>query len=368
MRLRLFILYCVVATIAHATTASAQARRATTTPPTSQTISRAKRAAVMIDVYSASGNAIRRASGFILRDGRVVTNANVVEGASRAEVFTEKGQLLLTAHYADILDTLTDLAILPRIPDPPGGLTLAKAAAVKGDRVATLGSPSGIGMSAAIGTVSAVRETGEHNYLQISGTLADGFSGGPVLNRQGEVVAVSVVTLENGRNLTLAIPVSDLRTLVAQTPNHFNFGMPLTTVSSRDSAVSPSVPKQSVAALAQAALEQGGAAYRIAQASRKRADFQRAISFLTFSDEIQPSDDAKFLIGASAFSMAQTATTDAKQGKSCGLAKLARDSFSLAQTNLTAGSRKYPNEASQLLTAIPQFGPAVTAAMKSFCK
>lgn len=366
MRLGLFILYCVAATIAHATTASAQARRAT--PPTSQTISRAKRAAVMIDVYSATGNAIRRASGFILRDGRVVTNANVVEGASRAEVFTEKGQLLLTAHYADILDTLTDIVILPRIPDPPVGLTLAKAAAVKGDRVATIGSPSGIGMSAAVGTVNAVRETGEHHYLQISGTLADGFSGGPVLNRQGEVVAISVVTLENGRDLTLAIPVSDLRTLVAQTPNHFNFGMPPTTVSSRDSAVSPSAPKQSVAALAQAALEQGGAAYRIAQASRKRADFQRAISFLTFSDEIHPSDDAKFLIGASAFSMAETATTDAKQGKSCGLAKLARDSFSLAQANLTAGSRKYPSEASQLLTAIPQFGPAVTAAMKSFCK
>jgi len=47
---------------------------------------------------------------------------------------------------------------------------------------------------------------------------------------------------------------------------------------------------------------------------------------------------------------------------------MARDAFTLAQANLPAGGQKYPNEAAQLLTAIPQFTPAVDNEIKRFCK
>ena len=103
-------------------------------------------------------------------------------------------------------------------------------------------------------------------------------------------------------------------------------------------------------------------------ASKDIADFQRAIRFLQLSDQLQASADAKFLLGASAFSIGQSATTDANDKRSCELARLARDSFTLAQANLPAGGQKYPNEAAQLLTAIPQFTPAVDNEIKRFCK
>jgi tetratricopeptide (TPR) repeat protein len=120
--------------------------------------------------------------------------------------------------------------------------------------------------------------------------------------------------------------------------------------------------------LAQLALKQGSDAYKGGQGSKDRADFQRAIKFLQLSDQLQTSADAKFLLGASAFSLGQSATTDAIDKKSCDLARTARDAFNLASINLPAGGQKYPNEAAQLMTAIPQFTPAVDSEIKRFCK
>ncbi len=121
-------------------------------------------------------------------------------------------------------------------------------------------------------------------------------------------------------------------------------------------------------ALSQIALQQGSNAYKAGQGSKDRADFQRAIRFLQLSDQLQTSADAKFLLGASAFSLGQSATIEANERRSCDLARIARDAFTLAQINLPAGGQKYPNEAAQLLTAIPQFTPAVDNEIKRFCK
>jgi tetratricopeptide (TPR) repeat protein len=122
------------------------------------------------------------------------------------------------------------------------------------------------------------------------------------------------------------------------------------------------------ASLSQIALKAGSDAYKMGQGSKDRADFQRAIRFLQLSDKLQSSADAKFLLGASAFSLGQSATIDANERKSCDLARTARDAFNLASLNLPAGGQKYPNEAAQLMTAIPQFTPAVDNEVKRFCK
>ncbi len=120
--------------------------------------------------------------------------------------------------------------------------------------------------------------------------------------------------------------------------------------------------------LSQIALQQGSNAFKAGQGSKDRADFQRAIKFLQLSDQLQSSADAKFLLGASAFSLGQSAVTDANEKRSCDLARMARDAFNLASINLPAGGQKYPTEAAQLLTAIPQFTPAVDNEVKRFCK
>ncbi len=120
--------------------------------------------------------------------------------------------------------------------------------------------------------------------------------------------------------------------------------------------------------LAKIALKLGNDSYRAGNASKNRADFQRAVSLLKLSDRLDGSADAKFLIGASSFSIGQSATNEAQETKSCSLARLAKESFATAQDNVPAGLGSYPDAAKQLLAAIPQFTPAVNAMVARYCK
>ena len=120
--------------------------------------------------------------------------------------------------------------------------------------------------------------------------------------------------------------------------------------------------------LAQFALKIGSDAYKAGNASKARPDLQRAVQFLTLADQLDPSADAKFLAGASSFLIGQSAVTEAQDTKSCTLARLAKESVSAAQENVPAGLPTYPDAAKQLLTAIPQFTPAVDDQIRRFCK
>jgi tetratricopeptide (TPR) repeat protein len=120
--------------------------------------------------------------------------------------------------------------------------------------------------------------------------------------------------------------------------------------------------------LAQFALKMGSDAYKAGNVSKARPDLQRAVQFLTLADQLDPSADAKFLAGASSFLIGQSAVTEAQDTKSCTLARLAKESFSAAQENVPAGLPTYPDAAKQLLTAIPQFTPAVDDQIRRFCK
>jgi predicted Zn-dependent protease len=130
------------------------------------------------------------------------------------------------------------------------------------------------------------------------------------------------------------------------------------------------LPGADKATIAQYALGQGNNTYKAANASKDRNQFLSAIKMLQLSDAIQPSVDAKFLTGVSAFSVAQSAYNEANTAKSCPLAQMARDNLAIAQTGLQAGMAddKYKTPATQFLPVIAQFKPAADALVKKFCK
>jgi hypothetical protein len=86
------------------------------------------------------------------------------------------------------------------------------------------------------------------------------------------------------------------------------------------------------------------------------------------SNQLETSTDAQFLAGASAFLIGQSAVNEAQDTKSCTLARLAKENFGIAQENVPAGLQQYKDAAQQLLTAIPQFTPAVDDQIRRFCK
>jgi tetratricopeptide (TPR) repeat protein len=131
-----------------------------------------------------------------------------------------------------------------------------------------------------------------------------------------------------------------------------------------------SLPGADKHTLAQYALGQGSNMYKAANASKDRAAYQAAIKMLQLSDGIEPSVDAKFIAGVSAFSVAQSSYNEANTSKSCPLATMAHDALVLAQTGIQAGMTNdtYKAGAAQYLPVITQFLPASAAQVKKFCK
>lgn len=119
--------------------------------------------------------------------------------------------------------------------------------------------------------------------------------------------------------------------------------------------------------VAQFALARGNTLFKAAGASQKREDFQRAQRFLAFAARITPSAEAKFLLGASALSIGQSAATDAAPSKSCDLSRLADSSLTEAEINLVGGGSAAPDAAKQYLDYVAKLRPYVADEIKTFC-
>src|SRR6185503_5918874 len=119
--------------------------------------------------------------------------------------------------------------------------------------------------------------------------------------------------------------------------------------------------------VAQFALARGNALYKSATASQKRDDYQRAMRFLSLAVRLAPTPEAKFLLGASALSVSQSAASEAPASKSCDLSKLADSSLTEAEVNLISGGSAAPDAAKQYLDYIAKLRPYVSDQVKSFC-
>lgn len=119
--------------------------------------------------------------------------------------------------------------------------------------------------------------------------------------------------------------------------------------------------------VAQFALARGNALYKAATASQKRDDYQRAMRFLALAVRIAPTPEGKFLLGASALSVSQSAASEAPASKSCDLSKLADSTLVEAEVNLIAGGSAAPDAAKQYLDYVAKLRPYVSDQLKSFC-
>ncbi|CAN5385650.1 DegQ family serine endoprotease [soil metagenome] len=165
-------------------------------------------------------------SGFILsRDGYIMTNAHVVDGATSVNVkLTDrrefKARVIGVDKRTDVAVVKIDAADLPtvKIGSPDSSRI--------GDWVVAIGSPFGFENSVTSGILSAKsRSLPSDNYvgfLQTDVPINPGNSGGPLFNLQGEVIGInSQIFSESGgyMGIAFAIPIDvamkvagDLRT------------------------------------------------------------------------------------------------------------------------------------------------------------
>jgi S1-C subfamily serine protease len=150
---------------------------------------------------------ISTASGFIITDdGYVVTNFHVLDGATLIQATTFDDR----SFVAEIVgtDELTDLALL-KIEGNFDSLKLADSDNVQiGEKVIAIGNPLGLTFSVTEGIVSAVKRTGPNNldiYTQTDVALNPGNSGGPLINKNGEVIAMSNFKIGEAESLGFAL-------------------------------------------------------------------------------------------------------------------------------------------------------------------
>lgn len=153
-------------------------------------------------------------SGFIIsKDGYILTNAHVVDGADEIVVrFNDHREL-----EAELVgsDTKTDVALLKVDANNLPALNIGMSKDLEvGEWVAAIGSPFGFDHSVTAGIVSAINRTLPSDsyvpFIQTDVAINPGNSGGPLFNLQGEVVGINsqIFTRSGGfMGLSFAIPI-----------------------------------------------------------------------------------------------------------------------------------------------------------------
>lgn len=171
---------------------------------------------VLVETQDEHGQPISIGSGFILRDGQVVTNRHVIAGAASGFVRLVDRSTKYEVAGTFAVDGVHDLAVVAATGLKAPSLRLGDNAQVAvGDEVYAVGNPQGLEGTFSQGIISAIRRVGGDTVLQMTAPISPGSSGGPVLNSNGEVIGVAMATFTGGQNLNLAIPVSYLKTLTA---------------------------------------------------------------------------------------------------------------------------------------------------------
>ncbi len=174
------------------------------------------------------GQAVQTASagsGFVLtRDGFIVTNYHVVDGASTVKVTMYNGD----AYDAAIIggDEDYDIAVIKVDAKDLQPVTLGDSSTLNvGDHVLAIGNPLGeLTFSMSGGMVSSVNRAinvsgTPFNMIQTDTSINPGNSGGPLLNSYGEVVGIvsakySSYAQESVEGLGFAIPMNDVLAMI----------------------------------------------------------------------------------------------------------------------------------------------------------
>ncbi len=135
------------------------------------------------------------ASGFVIDpSGIIVTNKHVVDGALEMHVIFNNGdhvpaRLLAAAAMIDVAVLKVD------VDHPLPALKWGDSDALQvGDPVLTMGNPLGLGMSVSAGIISALNrnlhDTPFDDYIQTDAAINYGNSGGPLIDRNGDVAGI----------------------------------------------------------------------------------------------------------------------------------------------------------------------------------
>lgn len=177
------------------------------------------------NVFGRTTESAASGSGFfITKDGYILTNYHVIEGASTVKVTAYDG----TTYDAAVIggDKDYDIAVIKVEGTDFQPVVIGKSGSVQiGETVAAVGNPLGeLTFSMSQGIVSCVNRAinvdgKPFNMIQVDCSINPGNSGGPLMNLYGEVVGIvsakySTYSSTTVEGLGFAIPIDDVKSII----------------------------------------------------------------------------------------------------------------------------------------------------------
>jgi S1-C subfamily serine protease len=162
-------------------------------------------------------------SGFIInKEGDIITNAHVVDGADKVTVILKDGRNL----EGKVLgrDPLTDIAVVKVTAKDLPTVTLGTSQNLQpGEWAIAIGNPLGLDNTVTAGIISALGRNSNEigvdkrvKFIQTDAAINPGNSGGPLLNQKGEVIGVNTAIIQGAQGLGFSIPIETAQRISQQ--------------------------------------------------------------------------------------------------------------------------------------------------------
>lgn len=158
-------------------------------------------------------------SGFIVGgDGRIITNAHVVDGADTVTVTLKDGRTFQGKVLGE--DRVTDVAVVKIQADNLPTVRISNSDQLKpGQWAIAIGNPLGLDNTVTAGIISATgRSSGQVGipdrrveFIQTDAAINPGNSGGPLLNDRGEVIGMNTAIRADAQGIGFAIPINTVQ-------------------------------------------------------------------------------------------------------------------------------------------------------------
>ena len=172
------------------------------------------------------GNRVERGngSGFVFgSDGRILTNAHVVDGADTVTVKLKDGREFVGKVLG--VDTVTDVAVVKIEANNLPVVSLGKSEELQpGEWAIAIGNPLGLDNTVTVGIISATGRSSADvgvpdkrvSFIQTDAAINPGNSGGPLLNQRGQVIGMNTAIIQGAQGLGFAIPIDRAQQIAEQ--------------------------------------------------------------------------------------------------------------------------------------------------------
>ncbi|NEO30019.1 MAG: PDZ domain-containing protein [Symploca sp. SIO3C6] len=155
-------------------------------------------------------------SGFIIgEEGRILSNAHVIDGADTVEVILKDGRSFKGKVLGS--DSLTDVAVIKIEAENLPTVSLGDSDQLRsGEWAIAIGNPLGLDNTVTTGIISATGRSSSQvgvpdkrvEFIQTDAAINPGNSGGPLLNASGEVVGMNTAIIQGAQGLGFAVPIN----------------------------------------------------------------------------------------------------------------------------------------------------------------